>query len=171
MKERSLAVHLEQFDQKDKAVICCAMNLNDQMGYEVHQGMLPFIKADDALTSLVKMNSAGTKWRRAATLIAKIQRLYGIDGSCSFNMYLNNKKVARRFGAHPERGHVIQGAAKKRVTVGVRWSLPKRRHEPDDNVLVQPHVVLKCISGCQWHITCEKRYVRLVQEYLMNWCM
>ena len=172
MKERSLAVHIEKFSVKDKGVLCAALNITNQMGYEVHQGLLPFINVDDALLALTQLHSKGTKWRRAANVKSKLTQLYGVTGAVMFPMFLNSRKVAKRFGAHPERGHIIQQVPKKRVTVGVRWSLPKRDFEPDDDVLVKPHVVLKCDGrDGRWLITCESRYQNHVSTYLMDWCM
>jgi hypothetical protein len=59
-------------------------------------------------------------------------------------MYLNDAKVARRFGSRPDLGKIIPGAGVKKVTVGVRWSLPKFDYEPDTDVIVRPRVALIC---------------------------
>jgi hypothetical protein len=108
--------------------------------------------------------------RLASQVKFKLRDEYQISRASSWMMLLNNKKVAKRFGAHPERGHKIPHVTKKRVTVGVRWSLPKRDHEPDDDVLVQPHVVLKPKSKGWWEVTCENRYRAHVTTFLLDYC-
>lgn len=85
-------------------------------------------------------------------------------------MYLNDKKVAKHFGAHPERGRRISGVF-KRVTVGVRWSLPKKDYVPDDNVLVNPVLALKCIRRGYWEVTVEKQFAAVAEKFLTENCI
>ena len=84
-------------------------------------------------------------------------------------MYLNDAKVIRHFGSHPERGRLIRGKVKK-VTVGVRWSLPKRDYEVDDDVLVRPTVALKCLGKGKWEVQVEAQYRQLAEQFLIDNC-
>lgn len=91
-------------------------------------------------------------------------------------MILRDAKVLKHFGAHPERGKPMRMLALKRVTVGVRWSLPKQDYVPDDDVLVTPSVALKPVShpvkGCRtYHIQCEPRHLEKVTMWLADNCM
>jgi len=172
MNDRTLAVNLGKFNRKEKAVMCFALNVSKVARHEVHQGTLPFIRADDVIAGIDWINGTGRPVQRIlASIKAKLRALYGIDESTSFDMGLDSAKVARVFGPHPERGHPIRNVQKKRVTVGVRWSLPKRDFEPDDNVLVAPHVVLhKKSFSPWWRVTCEQKYAHTVRAYLMEHC-
>ena len=84
-------------------------------------------------------------------------------------LYLNDKKVVRRFGGNPERG-IRLPAVSKRVTVGVRWSLPRKKYEPDDNVLVNPIIALKSKGKGRWELICEPVYSRQAEQYLEANC-
>lgn len=166
MTDRTLAVHLEQFSKKEKLYLCWCLSFQN-LGYDVHPGVLPFITADVALGAIEHSTA-----RLAAQVRQKLKRLYDIGESMQFSMYLNHNKVFRRFGPNPERGHAIRLAPKRRVTVGVKWSLPHKDYIPDKDVLVTPHVKLeKDGGGCRWQITCDRRYYNVVAKYLMDYCM
>ncbi len=169
MKQRTLGAHLTQFKPQEKGLIVWALNTTNLLGYQVHLGMLPFVKAETALEALGIFSNVSNKAIAAATK-AKLKQAYNIGSSVSWNMRLDNAKIIKRFGAHPERGHNIPCVAKKRVTVGVRWSLPKRDHVPDDNVLVQPHLKLEPVMAYWWRVTCEKRYRDHVHMWLLDNC-
>lgn len=174
-KQTTLAVHLEKLKPKEKGIIVWALNATRQVGYEVHQGMLPFINVNDAIIALNLYSNTPARQINNSRILAevrsKLRQAYGINESVTFTMLLNSKKIAKRFGAHPERGHKIPHVQKKRVTVGVRWSLPKRDHEPDDDVLVAPHVVLKLFNRSGWwEVTCEKQYRNHVTTFLLDYC-
>lgn len=86
-------------------------------------------------------------------------------------MYLSDAKVARFFGPRPHLGRVIGGASlSKRVTVGVRWSLPRKDYEPDDNVVVRCAVALICKGKGKWEVKCDPRHNEIVRSYLMERC-
>lgn len=84
--------------------------------------------------------------------------------TASFVMYLNDAKVARHFGVRPHLGRRLPHKL-KRVTVGVRWSLPKRDYVPDDNVLVAPTVALQCLGRGKWRVSVADEY----RAYAVNW--
>lgn len=171
-KERTLAVHLEALKPVEKGLIVWALNATNHLGYAVHQGMLPFITVDDALTVLTIYGGSTQHGKHiSANIRSELRGAYGISEAVSWSMKLDTKKVSRRFGAHPERGHTIPQVQKKRVTVGVKWSLPKKDHVPDDDVLVAPHVVLRPLyQKGWWEISCEKRYRNHVTTFLLDYC-
>lgn len=83
---------------------------------------------------------------------------------------LNDAKVARYFGSHPERGRRMPHLGKVKVAVGVRWSLPKQDYVVDDNVLVTPCVALICAKRGHWHVKCEPQYRERVLKWLKEKC-
>ena len=85
-------------------------------------------------------------------------------------MYLNDAKVIKHFGSHPERGRLIRGKVKK-VTVGVRWSLPKRDWEPDDDVDVHSVLALKCMGKGKWEVLVAEEHRSYAEWWLMDFCM
>jgi hypothetical protein len=86
-------------------------------------------------------------------------------------MRLDNKKVYRRFGAHPERGKPLPFLQKQKATVGVKWSLPKKEYLPDRDVLVSPCVTLKPRSSNLWEVTVSTKCRHAVENWLMDNCM
>jgi len=170
--KQTLGSHLDKLKSVEKGLIVWALNGSNLLGYQVHHGMLPFVNVKDVMVALDLYRNATLQGKRVRQQIKdKLRDAYNISESTTFVLWLNDKKVAKRFGAHPERGHNIPLAQKKRVTVGVRWSLPKRDHEPDDDVLVTPHVVLKkSTEGC-WMVTCERKYYGNVSTWLADNCM
>ena len=86
-------------------------------------------------------------------------------------MYLNDAKVAKRFGTRPDLGKIIPGVGVKKVTVGVRWSLPKMDYEPDDDVVVRPRVALICKGKGKWEVLVEPQFREAAERYLMDFCM
>jgi len=84
-------------------------------------------------------------------------------------MYLNDAKVTRHFGKRPDLGKPIKGFIKK-VTVGVRWNLPKGCYEPDDDVDVAPTVALKCVGRGKWQVFVEEQYRGHVETWLLDKC-
>ena len=85
-------------------------------------------------------------------------------------MYLDDSKVFKRFGSHPERGRLIRGKVKK-VTVGVRWSLPKCDYEVDDDVDVHPTIALRCVGKGKWEVLVAEEYRQYAETWLVDNCM
>lgn len=71
-------------------------------------------------------------------------------------MELDAKRVLKQFGPRPELGKAMPCLPKKRVTVGLRWSLPKQAYVPDDDVLVARRVALQHVAGNTWRVLCEE---------------
>lgn len=170
MSKDTLGVHLSQFTKKERLALCFIFNQTDLMDVQVHLGLLPFIGVDKAILACARSGSFPSS-RVQRQIFAKLKHIYQRGDGVEWVMYLSPLKVARRFGAHPERGHKIQYASKKRVTVGVRWCLPKKDYEPDDDVLVAPHVALRCVGKDTWLVSCEKRYRPMVTQYLTDHCV
>lgn len=97
------------------------------------------------------------------------QNLWDV-GMTTFTMYLDDRKVLKQFGQRPWIGKRLLGKVKK-VTVGVRWSLPKKDYVPDDDVLVQPTVALTAIAKGKWRVTVEEKYREEAERFLMANCM
>lgn len=84
-------------------------------------------------------------------------------------MFLDDRKVIKHFGPNPERGRVIRGAT-KRVTVGMRWNLPRQQWEPDDNVLVQAVVAMRRVKRGKWEVKVEPIFQRHAEQFLRDNC-
>ena len=180
MIEQTLAGHFDKFSEKEKGVLLFAVNTAHVLSYDLHKGTLPFVKVKDVLSSLVLLNSTqATKWRVAAVLHQKLRKLSGFDEDYIVVLrYLDKKKVAKRFGIHPEHGKAIPMAASKKVTVGVRFNLGlvdkngnRGDYEPDRDVLVKPHMVVRPLGQGKWEVTVAKQYLADADRYLSNFCM
>ncbi len=162
---------MRHFTGEDLAVIAFALNTY------VRAGQAPLEPAMVAFVPIkyCKFALAYEKTRRAIGLRKRIEVILGRG---KFEALLYHGKVAKHFGAHPERGRPIPPILMKRdkVTVGVRWSLPKRDYVPDDNVLVRPVVALKFKSGSHarawswWEVHCEPIYWPQVEMWLIDHC-
>lgn len=130
---------------------------------------IPEIKVTD-------FNGNGREHLKASSQNSKKTTLHSIQKNSKngqvvkITLYLNDAKVIKRFGPHPERGVKIPGTLKK-VTVGFRWSLPHRDYIPDDDVLVQPCMRLQCLKKGKWLISVEASYAEKAQKYLLDNCM
>jgi hypothetical protein len=162
----------EQLDHRDKHSLIFALNMAG-INPCVHMGTLPFVGVDKAMAALngtgraVIGDGRQRKWMKACETKFTVW-----TDSCCFALYLDAKKVSKRFGPHPERGMPLKVLRLKRVTVGVKWSLPKRDHVPDDDVHVYPSVTLRCDkhSNSKWYITCHKDYHNQVMDFLLDHC-
>jgi len=171
--KRTLAKHMEKLKPKEKGFIVWMLNSSNHLGYHIHLGMLPFVNVEDALACIERFDpTTSHNLRIIKEVKSKLRAAYHIGPSVTWAMKLNASRIVKRFGAHPERGHNIPHVQKKRVTVGVKWSLPKRDYVPDEDVMVQPHVVLRRsrVQQDYWHITCEKKYRAHVTTYLLDYC-
>lgn len=87
-----------------------------------------------------------------------------------FTMYLDDRKVLKQFGQRPWLGKRLPNVLKK-VTVGMRWSLPRQQFEPDDDVLVQPCVALRFLAKGRWEVSVEDQYRGAAERFLTNNCI
>lgn len=86
------------------------------------------------------------------------------------SIILNSKKVLKHFGQRPWLGKALPCLPKKQVTVGVRWSLPKRDYVPDTEVWVNRTVALHHVQGNTWRVLCDEQYWPRVQTWLYQNC-
>lgn len=170
--EKTLVDYMQVLSDKELDLLCSALSLtNDARFTNIHRGALPFVKLTDAIAALSNFHyGAGLTSRFAQKLLAKIGVNKKDKASVQFAMALSDKRVIKEFGPHPERGVKMKGR-KIKVTVGVRWSLPRKCYEPDDNVLVSPTFALKAVGKNHWVVTVNKAYREEVQRYLMDTCM
>jgi hypothetical protein len=181
--EPNLVKYLPRLSIKEKAVLLRL--LREVRGEEHHfEGTLPFVavsKAVRVLESVAKVDSFITDRWKAYSRIAKeilVKLSEARDdrkGKAVFHMRLNDKKVYRHFGKNPEKGKPLSFLPKEKVTVGVKYSLPKKDYVPDKDVLVAPCVRLKpMVKGPilerVWEITVLERCRPAVELWLMQNC-
>jgi hypothetical protein len=176
MSEPNLVKYLPRLTTNEKAVLLKFLrDHSDEKHY--HEGTLPFVskrKAIDAIKHLPKCNFIGDEYRAyqriAGGILTKLNSPPdGHNGNAIFFMRLNPKKVHRQFGAHPEKGKPLNFLPKEKVTVGVKFSLPKKAWVPDNNVLVAPSVALKK-RGDLWEVTVMERCRDRVEAWLQQNC-
>lgn len=92
-----------------------------------------------------------------------------MDESVSFTMHLIDAKVVKVFGTKPWLGRRLPHL--KRVTCGVKWSLPKRDFIPDEDVMVHPTVKLDPVRRGFWRVTVAKKYKQEAELFLIDSCM
>ncbi len=176
MNEPNLVPYLSRLTGKEKAVLLNIIKEAWPDSQHHHDGTLPFISvsvAKGALQLVAKGGYASEKWqayaRMAQNILAKMAVPPKDDGKISFLMHLNAKKVFRQFGRSPERGKPLNFLPKEKVTVGVKFSLPKKQWVPDDNVLVAPSVKVRPHGG-MWEVTVARHHRKAVEHWLQANC-
>ena len=180
----NMVKYLERLTVNEKAVICFLANTIPPTGYELtktdfHQGLLPFLPLEQVVhwlklvTAIAPISERWKNYRRIALgILAKMQQETEHEAATvSFLMKLNPQKVYRRFGAHPERGKPMPFLPKTKVTVGQKWSLPKKQYVNDTDVLVSPCVMLKNHANGLWEVQVNKKCRAAVESWLLDNCM
>lgn len=175
MTKKTLGSQIGSLTEVEKLHLITILNEYGELNYVVHPGLLPFVSVDKVFfafsrATFVSISKNGKAFR--ARMLSKLRYLYVMDDSVTWPMYLNPRKVVKRFGSNIGKGVRIAGLPKKRVTVGVKWSLPKRQHIPDDDVHVDPMVLIKPtpVKG-HFLITCEARHRPAVSSFLADHCL
>jgi hypothetical protein len=151
--------YVGRFNAKEKAVLCNLIRTHGPPEFaDTHQGLLPFINVDVVCQSLslATIHAAQAYKDYAKRLLAKIPEVWEskVDNNfpkSSFVMQLDSAKVYRHFGSNPERGKPLNHLPKVKVTVGKKWSLPKKAWVDDRDVLVAP-----CVTLTRKHLAGEK---------------
>jgi hypothetical protein len=179
MTEMNMVPFLSRLSQKEKLVICFLCNKSGQFQSEVHLGLLPFLPARDVVRVVRQADALGdvlSSGRIIKEILVKCAEAGEPDEStCSFYMQLDTKKVHKHFGRNPERGKPLPHLPKQKVTVGVKWSLPKKKWVPDRDVLVAPCVTLRLKAktrdgGPRWQVQTLTRCRAAVELWLMQNC-
>jgi hypothetical protein len=161
--------HLVQLlTKEDRDYICDMLNQYTPRAYKVHHGMLPFIPIKEvfALTNLMAVGGFALARKRVIKVIESSP-----EATVRMNLFLRDQLVLKHFGKRPYLGKPLSHLPKKRVTVGVKWSLPKQSWVPDTDVLVSPTVALKKINTDFWEATCEACYWNEVHAWLIENCL
>lgn len=180
-KPKAATVHqyLHLLSPGEKALICLAVRAYDENFKDAHPGMLPFLSLNLVIPCLMQAKANGGQKRPFAKLLSKLEyHKWVSEDRNRFLMVLDNAKVAKHFGNHPELGKPLPHLAKKKVTVGVRWSLPRKKYEPDDDVHVTPCVALDKLFGSSptktntrfWLVKCDPKYRYEVELWLLDHC-
>lgn len=185
MAEQSMAPYLSHFDARERAVICAAVRLFIPGLQDCHPGMFGLLSARHVAHAMMCRlgDTSGDQSRRyIEQLYTKAMGLlptYHKDGTSTFVMYLSPSKVVKILGPNASRGVPFK-SGKKRVTVGMKWSLGHKDYVPDDEVLVQPMMTLQCqnrFAGMKpdktyaYIVTVEKQYVQAAMDYLTDNCL
>lgn len=164
---------IPSLNRKEQAVCCFALQQYSPEYSGMHCGLLFFVNIRTTLAALDHINKDDNSHilkQVAAKINAGSDQLFAHNEMSSSVLMLNDAKVGKRFGLHPERGVPLPWTSKKKVTVGMRWSLPKRDWVPDDNVLVQQHVKLKMLRKGSWMVTCPRRHAAAFELWLTDNC-
>lgn len=157
-------------NQDDRLICCHAVQVLGNGSPDMHMGLLPFVRISTVQTALLY-----TLGRRKAAINEKlnqVKHLYATRKRAGYlkteGLWLDNAKVARLFGSRPERGHPMRLLGIKKVTVGVRWSLPHKDYVPDDDVLVVPAIALKNIYQNFWQVLVADEYRIVAEQWLLD---
>ena len=177
----NLVPYMSILTSTEKVVLCRV--LNHGVDESIHPGVLPFVSRAKALVRLASVISLLKPPTNGQRLFRQIQAKLIQDQGPSmsrvglepvnfvrWSMRLDDIKVYRRFGPHPERGKPLPFLGKEKVTVGLKFSLPKRAYVPDKDVLVSPCVTLKRQSQGLWQVEVLARCQATVEDWLITNC-
>ena len=182
----NMVPYLGRLSAKEKAIIIYLMRAGGSKIAEA--GTLPFLPVMGIVnvlnvTASMKRDSTefGKYVRSAKEILVKLAEVVDRQGPygefvATWLMKLDSKKVYRRFGSHPERGKPLSFLPKEKVSVGVKWSLPKKDYVIDHDVLVAPCVTLKRHGGKDggkspmWEVTCKAKCRHAVEIWLLEQC-
>jgi hypothetical protein len=170
-KPQNMVKYLDRLSSNEKAVICGVLNRMDldKREYpepEVHQGTLPFVNVGRVVTAMTNIVSVHPEreriYRQILTKLAEAvdehtKREFVV--ATKFSMKLDDRKVYRHFGKHPERGKPMGWLGKDKIKVG------------GADTLVSPCVTLakQAITGL-WTVQVLKRCEYAVQLWLSDHC-
>lgn len=161
-------LHLLNAD--DKAIICRALRLNTARYSGAHEGLLPFIEIEEVLTALVQLSLlTHNGYRRIISVYYRLREAKPLFEE-QILLHLDDGKVAKAFGKHPELGRPFKWLGLSKVTCGVKWSLPKRDYVPDTEVMVAPCVALMPVKRGLWEVICAEEHRRDVESWLVDHC-
>jgi len=180
----NMVPYLGRLSAKEKAIIIYLMRA---AGSKIAApGTLPFLPVNSVVNKLtIVANCTIGEWtkyvRSSKEILVKLAEVVDRQGPhgdfvATWLMKLDSKKVYRRFGAHPERGKPLSFLPKEKVSVGVKWSLPKKDYVVDHDVLVAPCVTLKRHGGKDggkspmWEVTCKAKCRHAVEVWLLEQC-
>jgi hypothetical protein len=183
--EPTMTAYISALTAEDMSICTFAVNQHNDAN-QIQIGALPFIPLRVVVDCLLRMG------KRRHLAIAEKLKVIQHDDTDVYNktrmsvsvimMTLNDRKVMKRFGIHPEDGVKIPLVEKVKVTVGVKYSLPVKDYIPDDDVLVSPIMTLRRQStpfdkaGAKfghlgrWQVTCATRYKQHVMDFLTTNC-
>lgn len=169
-KPQNMVKYLDRLSSKEKAVICGVLNRMDfnTQSYpepEIHQGTLPFVSVDKVVIALDQLVSASSErnrlYRQILTKLAEAvdqREKRDFILSTKFAMKLDDRKVRRHFGNHPERGKPFGWLPKEQVKLG------------GVDTLVSPCVTLHRQENGLWSVQVLRRCQHAVQLWLSDNC-
>lgn len=168
-KPVTLLKYLKVLKSTEKAVICKLCNEHGaKYGYMgIHRGMLPFLEFEKVVQILRTVR--GPYQRLVFRILVKFR---AEDHASHFLMRLDPRKVYRQFGVNPERGRPMPEWGKVKVTVGMRFSLPRKQFIPDDDVWVNPTLALKQRNGDPrlYEVFVDQKYRNKAELWLIDKC-
>lgn len=182
MSEQSLAPFIRDLSRNERAHLCFCLVTAAELGRmddkfkQLHLGILPMVSVDDAILSLsfidaLPIFSGGRRNAFRLQLRDKLKQLAGKERATTekFAIALDDGKVVKRFGANLRRGIPLKGHT-KRVTAGLKWSLPKKSYVPDDDATVVHHFTLVKLANGLWEVAVNYRFKQDVERYLVDCC-
>lgn len=171
----NLVPYMQILTPTEKVVLCRV--LNHGRDESIHPGVLPFVNRVTAMVRLasvinpIKGHEVGQRiFKQILSKLVSDKDPPNDRQYVRWSMRLDDLKVYRRFGPHPERGKPLPFLGKEKVTVGMKFSLPKRAYVPDKDVLVSPCVTLKRQSQGLWQVEVLARCQHTVEEWLIANC-
>ncbi len=178
--EQSMAPYLRRLKRSERQHITGAMALIaavDRIEHlkNFHAGMLPMVKVADVVKALSLVDALypdtkGGKMR--ATIKSRLKTWAAIDsGSVErFKIALDDAKVVKRYGKNLAIGIPLRGHT-KRVTAGLKWSLPKKGYVPDEDTTVLHHFTMRKLKGPYWEVAVNHRFKDEVTRCLIDTCL
>ena len=157
-QRRNLKPFLKRFSRGEMAILAKVIQSKQEWA-DYHIGMLPFMDHKKVVMWLKDWSAGNSNFTRIHAKI--LSKLY-VDTGYGFQITLNDGKIFRQFGEHPERGVQIPGLP--------TYHQPRQRmmfERKVDAIEVRNHIVsLKHIGTNRWLVACRERVRKHVQHWL-----
>lgn len=174
---RGLVRYWGLLDVQDRALLCLVVNAHGELGYDVHQGLLPFVNINVATVCLHKaIENQPDRTKVFLRIIAKIADAADPRDRITWTLSLKAAKVNKKCSPSFDKGMRVPYVAPQKVTAGLKWSLARQAYVPDDDTMVSPMFFMSLVERRAFNgwsiyaVTCQKRHRAVITDYLLKEC-
>ncbi len=163
------------FSQEDRAILRFQLVQNMPKHANLHAGLLPFVQLTEIAmaldTSLARRGVPDQPYvasRRLKQLRNKLDAIV-VGSRDKLLLKLDDGKVVKRFGVHPERGKPFPWLPPRAVKMQAISDHPMVSVD-EDRISVAPCVALVPHGHRMWEVQCEAQYRQRIETWLLDYC-
>jgi hypothetical protein len=161
---KTMAEYMHKLNGAEKAFICHAINTVSVKYHNVHPGILPFMPLQHVAHCLVCFQ----EHKRYCGQVLDILDWPQHDGlTTEFIIQLDDKKVLKRFGKHPERGKLMTN------WMPIKQKRKRKMFERASDAYDMVAPTMKMVPTNKpgwWSVSVNPRYLRDARRFLRTYC-